>query len=414
MNIQASRDADTEYVSAVIPTYNRAKLLPQAVDSVLGQTRLPDRVIVVNDGSTDETEEVLSRYGSRIEVFQQPNLGKSKALNRAIREVKRGWVWFFDDDDIAYRDAIECHLSALAGKTNAYFTYSARTDIFIDNYGNVSTTRTVKLPEFSDDRILPELLENAFFSLQGALIHCSCFDHLAFREDLYRAMDYEFMLRLVRNFPGARVDKPTFYARRHPGSRGPAYARFAANDAGLHWHLNERSFFAELYYQLHLAEYLGSDSPGPVDVVGTPQTRALTTRATVMARKGLWHLAIPDLEAIAESPSELRTLTDTDRQKLRRLTQRDYPLFDLLDDLSLVVRLRRVFAAICDPEDRFVIARQMYFTMAMSKSDAALIRKFARSLAILYLLGWHGAARYAQNKILKLSLLKLNNRRKVR
>jgi len=68
-------------VSVVIPSYNCARYLPEAIDSVLAQTYRDFEIIVVDDGSTDSTPEVLARYGDQIRVIRQPNQGRSAARN---------------------------------------------------------------------------------------------------------------------------------------------------------------------------------------------------------------------------------------------------------------------------------------------------------------------------------------------
>jgi glycosyltransferase involved in cell wall biosynthesis len=86
-------------VTAAITTYNRAAYLPGALDSVLAQTRPPDEVLVVDDGSTDDTPDVLAGYGDRIRVVRQENAGRSGARNTAVREARGRFVSFLDSDD---------------------------------------------------------------------------------------------------------------------------------------------------------------------------------------------------------------------------------------------------------------------------------------------------------------------------
>ncbi len=76
-------------VSVIIPTYNRASLITQAVDSVLAQSYRAVEIIVVDDGSTDETEAVLARYGHSIRVIHQPNRGRSEARNTGLEAASR-------------------------------------------------------------------------------------------------------------------------------------------------------------------------------------------------------------------------------------------------------------------------------------------------------------------------------------
>jgi glycosyltransferase involved in cell wall biosynthesis len=70
--------------AVIVPTLNRAHYIAEAIDSLLAQTRKPDRIIVVNDGSTDDTLAVLEAYDGRIEVISKPNGGKSAAINTAM------------------------------------------------------------------------------------------------------------------------------------------------------------------------------------------------------------------------------------------------------------------------------------------------------------------------------------------
>jgi glycosyltransferase involved in cell wall biosynthesis len=87
-------------VSVVIPAWNRAHVIAEAVDSALGQSLPPAEVIVVDDGSTDGTADVLARYGDRIVVVRQANAGVSAARNAGVALARGDWVAFLDSDDV--------------------------------------------------------------------------------------------------------------------------------------------------------------------------------------------------------------------------------------------------------------------------------------------------------------------------
>lgn len=87
-------------ISVVIPTFNRAETIGEALESVLSQSSPADEVIVVDDGSSDGTAEVLARYGDRIELLRQKNAGVSAARNAGVASAKGEWVAFLDSDDI--------------------------------------------------------------------------------------------------------------------------------------------------------------------------------------------------------------------------------------------------------------------------------------------------------------------------
>ena len=102
--------------SVIIPSYNRAELIGQAIDSVLSAASADLEVIVVDDGSTDATLNVLARYDQKIRVLRQENHGPGAARNRGLREATGDYVAFLDSDDIwfpwtvqTYRSVIEKH-----------------------------------------------------------------------------------------------------------------------------------------------------------------------------------------------------------------------------------------------------------------------------------------------------------------
>ena len=89
----------TPAISVVIPTFNRAKVVPAAIESVFAQSHPAMEIIVVDDGSSDDTRQVLASYGDRIRAISQENGGLSAARNTGIRAAICEWVAFLDDDD---------------------------------------------------------------------------------------------------------------------------------------------------------------------------------------------------------------------------------------------------------------------------------------------------------------------------
>lgn len=100
-------------ISLIIPTYNRAHLLSGAVDSALAQTRLPDEIIVVDDGSSDQTAQVLQNYGEQIIVLHKPNGGLASARNAGIERSSGDALAFLDDDDTLTPDSIAVRAALL-------------------------------------------------------------------------------------------------------------------------------------------------------------------------------------------------------------------------------------------------------------------------------------------------------------
>jgi glycosyltransferase involved in cell wall biosynthesis len=111
-------------VSAIIPVYNGAVTIAEAIDSVLGQTYANSEVIVVNDGSTDATAEVLRQYGDRITVVEQTNGGLSKARNAALRIANGEYVAFLDADDLWLSTMLERAVAVLDRDQECVLVYS--------------------------------------------------------------------------------------------------------------------------------------------------------------------------------------------------------------------------------------------------------------------------------------------------
>jgi glycosyltransferase involved in cell wall biosynthesis len=87
-------------VSVILPTYNCGHFIGEAIDSILGQTRVPDQILIVDDGSTDDTEQVVRRYTDpRIEYIRQANAGVSVARNTGLDAARGDFVTFLDADD---------------------------------------------------------------------------------------------------------------------------------------------------------------------------------------------------------------------------------------------------------------------------------------------------------------------------
>jgi glycosyltransferase involved in cell wall biosynthesis len=100
-------------VSVIIPAYNRAHTVVDTIDSVQRQTYPNIEIIVVDDGSVDNTQEVLGRYGSRIRNIHQENAGQMAARNRGIREARGEIITFLDSDDLWLPTCVERHVGVL-------------------------------------------------------------------------------------------------------------------------------------------------------------------------------------------------------------------------------------------------------------------------------------------------------------
>jgi len=106
-------------ISLIIPVYDAALYLRQAIDSALNQTCKPRQVIVVDDGSTDDSLEIAHSYGDAVTVVQQHHAGSASARNRGLEEAGEPLVTFLDADDRLAPDKLERQLRALSSRPDA-------------------------------------------------------------------------------------------------------------------------------------------------------------------------------------------------------------------------------------------------------------------------------------------------------
>lgn len=111
-------------VCVVIPAYNGALFIGEALESLLNQSRPADQIIVVNDGSTDETAEILRGYADKIQIINQPNTGVAAARNRGLAAAEGDLVAFLDQDDLLLPDKLQRQVDCLAQHPGAGMLHS--------------------------------------------------------------------------------------------------------------------------------------------------------------------------------------------------------------------------------------------------------------------------------------------------
>lgn len=301
----ASDDAwvRSQRVTVLMATFNRADLIGEALDSLLGQTRPPDEVIVVDDGSTDDTRARVQGFGGRVRYIGQHNGGKASAINRGLAAATGDWIWFFDDDDAALPDGLERLLYGLAKERDADFVYGGQMTGSSGVNGRIVPGRVVLPPDVPSSSLFGRGLRNIPFLLPAALVRRARIDALrGFDERYARSQDYEFLLRLLVDARGLRVPQPIFVWRSHDGPRGPQHVR---HDVALRervWMEAGGMLGRDLRRRLPLASYLPRLA-NPAD--GAPLAKARTAliqRMAIMASKGLVREMVVDLRSAANLP----------------------------------------------------------------------------------------------------------------
>jgi glycosyltransferase involved in cell wall biosynthesis len=203
-------------VSVIIPTFNRAQFVGEAIDSLLSQTRPPDEIIVVDDGSTDHTIDVLAaRYGSSIITITQPNAGLSAARNTGLRAATGDLLAFLDSDDSLPRPSIERRAQALEKSAHIDVVYSNVLLISVEGKPLGLYTQVQPGPRPSG-MVFFELARRNLMPVHAFMFRRRCLDEVGlFDEKLKSLEDYDFWLRMAARFQFEYLDEPLACYRVH-------------------------------------------------------------------------------------------------------------------------------------------------------------------------------------------------------
>ena len=192
-------------VSVVIPTHNRATTICRAISSVLIQTRPPEEIIVVDDGSEDDTRQVVeSCFRGKVKYIYQASGGVSSARNAGIKQAKGDWIAFLDSDDEWKPEKLQSQFAALARKPGYDFCHT--NEIWIRNGRRVNEMLKHKK---SGGFIFEKCLPLCVISPSSALIKKSVFDEIGlFDEELPVCEDYDFWLRYCCSKPVLYIEEP--------------------------------------------------------------------------------------------------------------------------------------------------------------------------------------------------------------
>lgn len=184
-------------VSVIIPVYNRAQQVCDAVASVLAQTFTDYELIVVDDGSTDDTPEMLACYGDRIRLIRQANRGVSAARNTGIVAARGALIAFLDSDDLWLPHKLRAQTAFFAANHAAMWQQTE--DIWLRNGKRVNPKkRHQKLA----GRIFQESLELCLISPSAVMLRRELLNEFGlFDESLPACEDYDLWLRILTKYP---------------------------------------------------------------------------------------------------------------------------------------------------------------------------------------------------------------------
>jgi glycosyltransferase involved in cell wall biosynthesis len=219
-----TRGADSvPRVSVIVPTFNRAHLVCQAIDSVLAQTYREFEIVVVDDGSTDNTREVVSRYGECIRYIFQQNAGLSAARNTGIRASTGELLAFLDDDDTMSPTKLALQVAYLDERPDVGAVYCGWQVVSADGTTVLGEVRPTRKGEILKDL----LLEAYLFPPVAIMIRRECIDRVGlFDETLPTCEDDDLWYRIAKaGYRFGCIEQPLCQYRTTPGSLGKDFGK---------------------------------------------------------------------------------------------------------------------------------------------------------------------------------------------
>ena len=211
--------AASPYFSVIIPTYNRAQFLPQAIRSVLAQQMTNWELIIIDDGSTDETPAVAESFRTdpRIRYHRQTNAELNAARNQGIQLAEGEYLLFLDDDDRFEPDHLQILYAFLSSTEEQQAV--VRTGMWVQLTKQRQASSFLDLQAYHPVQQLwlrpTNLLSFAF--------HHSVFEHHTFAEEFVLGDDFHFLIKVLLDFPLVQLEDFTVTYYQHPQTRTLQY-----------------------------------------------------------------------------------------------------------------------------------------------------------------------------------------------
>ena len=394
-----TRESKCATVSVLLPTFNRAAFIGAAIESILRQSHRPHEVIVLDDGSTDETRAVCAAYAPEVTYLRADhNQGKSAAINRGLIQATGEFIWAMDDDDIAPPHALETLLAPLRQRPDAGFSFGQLLKFTEDADGR-RAFEPLATPASDTRPLFVRLMEDCFITGQPCtLIRRACFDAIGpVDETVLASVDYNILLRVARRFEGCDVGKVVLWQRQHSGLRGPQQLRYRESQRNKRWQLFDNRLLGDLLPNLALEELIRGPAAGR-DLTTSERRRAYFQKAVIAARKDLWDIVFASL-ARARAVS-LDPLDAQDRSILSRMLGSRYGI-DVF--LGVAQIQRRLCDAAGDDETgveiRAAVAALLPYHIGQALKDRDPKRAILSAAALCRVLGTLAALQLALDKL---------------
>jgi glycosyltransferase involved in cell wall biosynthesis len=220
--VNLGNDLKRGRVSVIVPTYNRADLLSQTIESILEQSYSDVEIVVIDDGSVDRTDVVLAGYDGRIKLKKQPNAGLSAARNEGLRLCSGEFIVFLDSDDLLLPGKIESQVGYLRTHESVDVVYSDGYIMKQDGTLHPLDPFVVRFPPERWTDLAELLLSRNLFAVHTAMVrrHALPVDG-PFDTELRALEDWDLWLRLaLKGVTFSYQDEKTVVYRRHSGNMG--------------------------------------------------------------------------------------------------------------------------------------------------------------------------------------------------
>lgn len=217
-------DKSMPKVSVIIPSFNCEAYIAETINSILNQSFKDVELIIVDDGSTDRTQEIVASYGTAVRLITQANARVCSARNRGIREAKGEFICLVDHDDYWFPQKLERQLQEFELHPDAGVVYSAFIRWARDEDGHFPAPQSFDLTSYADDTapdfsgwIYHQFLLDCWMLTSTAIFRAEVFEKCGmFDVKLPYSEDWDLWLKISREYPLIMLRRPTTLYRQHP------------------------------------------------------------------------------------------------------------------------------------------------------------------------------------------------------
>ena len=221
-------------ISVIITTFNRAQFVKKAINSVLNQTYQDVEIIVVDDGSTDNTKSIVNSYGEQVRYIYQENKGAASARNAGIEKSKGEYITFLDSDDYYKKDNLLKKLSFLESNLQTRWLYSDWQ--YIDEKGEHLDKGSVRFDYFNK-KLSGEIFEELFYkrnfiATDTVVVKRSVLEDVGFFDPTIPSQEeYDLWLRVSATYPVHYINEVLVIVTIHPDSLSTDFSKWAYGNA---------------------------------------------------------------------------------------------------------------------------------------------------------------------------------------